>query len=83
MLVSNGTDSACYRVTENYFMSFAYPSLYSVDLDGTETDTAVDGEGEASGSLADTGFDNALLMLLVMVLAGSGVMFLVAARRRD
>lgn len=84
MLVSNGTASSCYRVTENYFMSFAYPSLFSVDLDSTPTESpeAQPGE-EVEAALADTGFESAWLMLLAMVLAGSGVMFLAAARRRD
>jgi LPXTG-motif cell wall-anchored protein len=67
-------------------MTFAYPSLFSVDLDGAETESPTAqpvAPPKNPGSLADTGFDSALLMLLAMVLAGSGAMFLVAARRRD
>ena len=82
LLLTNGTSSTCFRVTDDYFMSFAYPSLFSVDLDATdgETDGAA-GSGSGNG-LADTGFDNAMLVLWAMVLAGAGILFLVVARRR-
>ena len=85
MVISNGAATSCYRVTETYFRTFAFPSLFQVVVDATPTESpaALPAPGpDAEEVLADTGLDSALLMLLAMLLAGSGAMFLVAARRR-
>lgn len=85
MVISNGVAASCYRVTETYFRTFAFPSLFQVIVEATPTESpeALPAPGpETEEVLADTGLESGLLMLLAMLLAGSGAMFLLAARRR-
>jgi len=70
--VSNGLSTLCYRVTTTYFYSLATAPRE----EEVEPDVGIEGE------LADTGFDFGWLTLLAISLTGTGLVSMVAARRR-
>ncbi len=82
--MSNGTTTFCYRTTSLALFNIAFAPFErpaDVVLDEEEEDTA---EAEAGPTvLADTGFDNGLLVLMAMIMGGFGILALTYSRRRD
>lgn len=81
MLVTNGTDHLCYRVTNLYMTYLSYPSLFKAPPPAPiPSDPATK---SPSGELADTGSENIWLLplALLLVLLGTGLIRL--ARRND
>lgn len=81
--MTNGTSTFCYRTTSLALFNIAFAPFEKSDdvLFEEEEDKA---EAEAGPTvLADTGFDNGLLVLMAMIMAGFGVLALTYSRRRD
>ena len=80
-MISNGTATTCYRTTSLALFNVAFaPFIKAAEPEfeeETESPIALPSE------LADTGFDNGLLALLAMLMAGFGYMAIRLSRKRD
>lgn len=85
MKLTDGLSTICYRVTSAAFFRYATNPLLS-SQGGQEVESpapTVSTEVSQGQELADTGFDTSWLVLLAMLLAGTGVLSLSVARKRD
>jgi hypothetical protein len=84
LLVSNGTATTCLRTTSLALFNIAFAPFAVEDETEFESDSS---ESEVviamPDELADTGFDNGLLALLAMLMAGFGYLAIRVSRRRD
>ncbi len=84
LLVSNGTATTCLRVTSLALFNIAFAPFEveqepEFENESTESDSVIAMPEE----LADTGFDNGMLALLAMLMAGFGYLAIRVSRRRD
>ncbi len=82
LLVSNGTATTCLRTTSLALFNIAFAPFEAEEEIEFESESA-EAEVVLPNELADTGFDNGLLALLAMLMAGFGYLAIRVSRRRD
>jgi hypothetical protein len=80
--MSNGTSTFCYRTTSLALFSIAFAPFERQAEVVLDEEDASDVE-DLPTALADTGFDNGLLVLMAMIMSGFGILALRYSRRRD